>query len=59
MAAKHFYRPRNQKVLAKYSAQFPKIKTFTIDEVFGGCANAKKTHYVKGAIFDQIFSSKR
>src|SRR5690606_41481563 len=40
MAAKHFYRPRNEKVLAKYSAQFPKIKTFTIDEVFVGWANA-------------------
>ena len=38
-----FYRPRNEKVLAKYKAQFPlKLKTFTIDEVFGGWENAQK-----------------
>lgn len=59
MAARHFYRPRNQAVLAKYAAQFPKINTFTIDEVFGGWANAQKTHFVNGAIFDQIYNTKR
>lgn len=58
MAAKHFYRPRNQAVLAKYSAQFPKIKTFTIDDVFGGWANAQKTHFANGAIFDQIYNKR-
>ena len=59
MAAKHYYRPRNADVLAKYKAQFPTLKTFTIDEVFGGWANAQKTHFVNGAIFDQIYNSKR
>ena len=59
MAAKNFYRPRNTEVLAKYKAQFPALKTFTIDEVFGGWANAQKTHFANGAIFDQIYNSKR
>ena len=59
MAAKHFYRPRNPQVLAQYSAQFPKIKTFTIDEVFGGWAKAQKTHVVNGVIFDQIDNTRR
>ena len=59
MAAKHFYRPRNPQVLAQYSAQFPKIKTFTIDEVFGGWAKAQKTHFVNGAIFDQIYNARK
>lgn len=59
MAAKHFYRPRNPQVLAQYSAQFPKIKTFTIDEVFGGWAKAQKTHFVNGAIFDQIYNTRK
>lgn len=58
MAAKHYYRPRNTQVLAKYSEQFPKIKTFTIDDVFGGWANAQKTHFVNGAIFDQIYNKR-
>ena len=59
MAAKHFYRPRNPQVLAQYSAQFPKIKTFTIDEVFGGWAKAQKTHFVNGVIFDQIYNTRK
>lgn len=59
MAAKHYYRPRNAEVLAKYKAQFPALKTFTINEVFGGWANAQKTHFANGAIFDQIYNSKR
>ena len=59
MAAKYFYRPRNPEVLAKYSAQFPKLKTFTIDEVFGGWAQAQKTHFVNGATFDQIYNTRK
>lgn len=59
MAAKHFYRPRNAQVLAKYSAQFPQIKTFTIDDVFGGWAQAQKTHFVNGGIFDQIYGARK
>lgn len=56
LAAKHYFRPRDQKAAQKYAAQFPKIKTFTIDDVFGGWAKAQKTHFVNGAIFDQIYS---
>ena len=59
MAAKHFYRPRNAEVLAKYKAQFPTLKTFTIDEVFGGWSKAQQTHFVNGGVFDQIYNSKR
>ena len=58
MAAKHFYRPRNAQVLAKYKHQFPAIKTFTIDEVFGGWAKAQQTHFVNGAVFDQIYNNR-
>ncbi len=59
MAAKHFYRPRNAEVLAKYKTQFPTLKTFTIDEVFGGWSKAQQTHFVNGGVFDQIYNSKR
>ena len=58
MAAKHFYRPCNAQVLAKYKHQFPTIKTFTIDEVFGGWAKAQQTHFVNGAVFDQIYNNR-
>ncbi|MDQ8935209.1 sulfate ABC transporter substrate-binding protein [Acinetobacter rudis] len=59
MAARHYYRPRNVEILNKYSAQFPKLKTFTIDEVFGGWGNAQKVHFSNGGVFDQIYSNKR
>ncbi|HRA91850.1 MAG TPA: sulfate ABC transporter substrate-binding protein, partial [Acinetobacter sp.] len=39
--------------------QFPKIKLFSINDVFGGWAQAQKTHFVNGAIFDQIYGQKQ
>ncbi len=59
LAAKYYFRPRDVSVAAKYAAQFPKIQTFTIDKVFGGWAKAQKTHFVNGAIYDQIVSENR
>ena len=59
LAAKHYFRPRNPQVAAKYAKQFPKIKLFSINDVFGGWAKAQKTHFVNGAIFDQIYNAKR
>jgi sulfate/thiosulfate-binding protein len=58
IAARNFYRPIDDKVAAKYAAQFPKIALFTIDDTFGGWANAQKTHFADGGVFDQIYSVK-
>ncbi|HEY6421434.1 MAG TPA: hypothetical protein VIX59_20745 [Candidatus Binataceae bacterium] len=33
---------------AKYKAQFAKVPTFTVDEVFGGWQIAQKTHFADG-----------
>ena len=54
IAAKHYYRPRSQDVAKKYAGQFPVIKTFTVDDTFGGWENAHKTHFADGGVFDQI-----
>ncbi|HEX2224545.1 MAG TPA: sulfate ABC transporter substrate-binding protein [Thermoanaerobaculia bacterium] len=59
IAAKHYYRPRNQQVAAKYAQQFPKMNLFTIDEQFGGWAKAQKTHFADGGIFDKIYGAGR
>lgn len=59
LAAKHYFRPRNPQVAAKYAKQFPKIKLFSINDVFGGWAKAQKTHFINGAIFDQIYADKQ
>jgi len=58
IAAKNFYRPIDDKVAARYAAQFPKIALFTIDDVFGGWARAQKIHFADGGVFDQIYSVK-
>ncbi|MQY50808.1 sulfate ABC transporter substrate-binding protein [Rhodocyclus tenuis] len=57
LAAKHYYRPRDAKVAARYAQQFGKVKLFTIDDVFGGWRNAQKTHFSEGGVFDQIYLS--
>lgn len=59
IAAKHFYRPRLEAVAAKYADKYPKVKTFTIDEVFGGWQNAQKIHFSDGGVFDQIQKGNR
>ncbi len=56
LAAKYHFRPRHAQVAAQYAAKFPKIKLFTIQEVFGGWSKAQQTHFVNGAIFDQIYA---
>ena len=58
IAAKHYYRPRDAKVAAKYAAQFPRIKLVTIDDTFGGWQKAQKAHFADGGTFDQIYLKK-
>ncbi len=58
LAARHFYRPIDATVVAKYAKQFPKLNLFTIDDVFGGWAKAQKTHFADGGVFDQIYTRK-
>jgi sulfate transport system substrate-binding protein len=55
IAAKHYYRPRDPRVLAEHVGQFPKVNFFTIDEVFGGWQKAQSTHFGEGGTFDQIY----
>jgi sulfate/thiosulfate transport system substrate-binding protein len=55
LAAKNFYRPRDAEVLARYADVYPDVALFTIDEAFGGWANAQKTHFADGGVFDQIY----
>lgn len=53
LIAKHYYRPTDEAVAAKYTAQFPKINLVTIND-FGGWKEAQKKHFDDGGIFDQI-----
>ena len=57
IAAKHHLRPRNAKVLAAHAREFPKVDTFTVDELFGGWKAAQKTHFDDGGTYDQILAA--
>jgi len=57
IAARFHLRPRSAKVLAKYAKVFPKVETFTVDEVFGGWAQAQKDHFNDGATYDQVIAA--
>jgi sulfate transport system substrate-binding protein len=56
IAAKNFYRPRSEKIFAKYANQFPKVNLFTVDELFGGWTKTQKTHFADGGTFDKIYT---
>ena len=51
--ARHFYRPRDPQVAARYAARFPQLKLATIAD-FGGWAQVQRTHFSDGGVFDQI-----
>ena len=55
IAARHYYRPRLAAVAARYEKQFPKMNLITVDEFYGGWANAQKNHFADGGTFDRIF----
>jgi sulfate/thiosulfate transport system substrate-binding protein len=58
LAGKHFYRPRNPSIAAKYSKQFPELPLVTIDKDFGGWTKAQKEHFDDGGTFDQIYNAR-
>src|SRR5688500_8148012 len=55
IAARNHYRPRDEKVAAKYAGTFAKVELFTIDQAFGGWQSAQKTHFNDGGMFDRIY----
>ncbi len=57
IAAANYYRPNKPELVNNKADlnRFPKVKLFTIDEVFGDWQKAQKTHFEDGGVFDQIF----
>ena len=54
IVARHYFRPRLA-TAAKSGPDFPQIKLFTVDGVFGGWQKAQKMHFDDGGLFDQIY----
>jgi len=55
IAAKHYFRPREPDVLARYSEQFKPVQTFTVAEAFEGWDAAHERHFADGGVFDRIY----
>ncbi len=51
--ARHYYRPRDAQVAARYSRQFPRLTLATIAD-FGGWAKVQREHFSDGGVFDQL-----
>ncbi len=51
--ARHFYRPRDPQIAAKYASMFPRLRLVTIAD-FGGWDKVQKEQFDEGGIFDQI-----
>lgn len=59
IAAKNYYRPRLEATARKYSSTFPRVKLFTIDQLFSGWQKTQKIHFADGGVFDQIYQPGR
>jgi sulfate transport system substrate-binding protein len=55
IVARHYYRPRDPEVAARYASFFPKVNLVTIAD-FGGWAAAQKKHFADGGVFDKIYA---
>jgi sulfate transport system substrate-binding protein len=51
---KHFYRPTDPEIAAKYAKQFKPVELVTIAQL-GGWDAVQKKHFVDNAVFDQIY----
>ncbi|HEY8157581.1 MAG TPA: sulfate ABC transporter substrate-binding protein [Methylobacter sp.] len=51
---KHFYRPTDPEIAAKYAKQFQPVELVTIDKL-GGWDAVQKKHFVDNGVFDQIY----
>ena len=56
IAANNYLRPRDPKVLAKYTDRFPKVDFLSVEKTFGDWRTVQKTHFNDGGVFDQIYS---
>lgn len=54
LAGKHFFRPGNPTIAARFS-HVKRIQLVTIDQAFGGWQKANKEHFADGGIFDQVY----
>ena len=55
IVARHYFRPADPGVAAHYRGQYPELRLFTINAVFGGWNEAQAKHFDDGGVFDRIY----
>lgn len=55
IAARNYYRPTLKAVADRHAKQFPQVSLFTLTDVAPNWAEAQKTHFADGGVFDQIY----
>lgn len=55
LAAKKYFRPSNEKIFKKYTALFPSVETFDVNEKFGNWQTINQRHFVDNALFDRLY----
>src|SRR5690606_35557690 len=54
--ARNFYRPRHAEGVDPATLElFEDVRLVTVNEAFGGWAQAQPTHFDEGGVFDQIY----
>jgi sulfate transport system substrate-binding protein len=56
LAARHFFRPRDAAVAARYADRFPEVNCVTVEDAFGGWAAAQSAHFADGGSFDRVYA---
>jgi len=59
IAAKHYFRPRDQAVLERHRETFPSVELFTISDMFENWNVAHEIHFADGGVFDRIYGIKQ
>jgi sulfate transport system substrate-binding protein len=54
LAARHYFRPKNEAILARYATRYKPVQLFTVNDVAGSWERAQAVHFADGGIFDQI-----
>jgi sulfate transport system substrate-binding protein len=57
IVARNFFRPSDPTIAASFTEQFPPMRLFTVDDVFGGWARAQAEHFADGGTYDRLFAA--
>ncbi len=57
--ARHYFRPTDEAVRARYADKFPEVNLVTVDGAFGGWQAAQRRFFIDGGVFDTIFTDAR